>query len=78
MSFFKLNFRQYNQNNFIYERRFVIMNIIQPTGFLCVVACAGLCSAGCFTCIADAALVIANAATGAPSLASGFGAGAAT
>lgn len=54
------------------------MNIIQPTGFLCVVACAGLCSAGCFTCIADAALVIANAATGAPSLASGFGAGAAT
>lgn len=53
------------------------MNTVQPAGFwLCLVACTTVCASGCFNCVWDGPIFIADTATGGTSLASGAGAGA--
>jgi hypothetical protein len=54
-----------------------IMGEVQPNGFWkCLGVCTLGCAAGCSGCVADAAVVILDAATGTPSLMSGMSAGA--
>lgn len=55
------------------------MDVVRPTGvWTCVVACSAVCGSGCFYCLADGAIFIADTATGGTALASGLGAGATT
>lgn len=53
------------------------MNDAQPTGiWKCVAVCGSVCAAGCWTCVGDGPVVIADAATGGPAFATGSAKGA--